>query len=41
MSPKAVPSQSLSRPPVTLLTKRAYVDLLRTASAACRYIAAR
>lgn len=22
--------------PVTLLTKRAYVDLLRTASAACR-----
>ena len=25
-----------AKPPVTLLTKRAYVDLLRTASAACR-----
>jgi hypothetical protein len=37
MSPKVTPSKSLSRPPVTLLTKRAYVDLLRTASAACRY----
>jgi hypothetical protein len=29
MSPKA-------QPPATLLTKRAYVDLLRTASAVCR-----
>ena len=27
----------LTKLPVTLLTKRAYVDLLRTASAACRY----
>jgi hypothetical protein len=27
---------SAKRPPVTLLTKRAYVDLLRTASATCR-----
>jgi hypothetical protein len=40
MSPKAAPSPSLTRPPVTLLTKRAYVDLLRTASAACRYTTA-
>jgi hypothetical protein len=31
----------LSKLPVTLLTKRAYVDLLRTASAACRYNTAR
>jgi hypothetical protein len=29
------------KPPVTLLTKRAYVDLLRTASAACRRYPAR
>jgi hypothetical protein len=36
MSPKA----RSAKLPVTLLTKRAYVDLLRTASAACRsYIA--
>jgi hypothetical protein len=33
MSPKA--------PPVVMLTKRAHVDLLRTASAACRHHAAR
>jgi len=32
---------SVQAPPVTLLTKRAYVDLLRTASAACRHHAAR
>jgi hypothetical protein len=32
MSTKA----ALSKLPVTLLTKRAYVDLLRTASAGCR-----
>jgi hypothetical protein len=32
MSTKA----ALSTMPVTMLTKRAYVDLLRTASAACR-----
>jgi hypothetical protein len=31
----------LAKPPVTLLTKRAYVDLLRTASAACRRYTAR
>lgn len=37
MSTKA----ALSRMPVTLLTKRAYVDLLRTASAACRSYTAR
>jgi hypothetical protein len=37
MSTKA----TLSRIPVTLLTKRAYVDLLRTASAACRSYTAR
>jgi hypothetical protein len=35
MSTKATQSR-LTIMPVTLLTKRAYVDLLRTASAACR-----
>ena len=37
MSPQA----GTAKLPVTLLTKRAYVDLLRTASAACRYTTAR
>ena len=36
MSPQA----GTAKLPVTLLTKRAYVDLLRTASAACRYTTA-
>jgi hypothetical protein len=31
---------SVQAPPVTLLTKRAYLDLLRVTSAACRYPAA-
>ena len=37
MSPQA----GTAKLPVTLLTKRAYVDLLRTASAACRSYTAR
>jgi hypothetical protein len=37
MSPKA----RAAKLPVILLTKRAYVDLLRTASAACRSYTAR
>ena len=32
---------SAKAPRVTMLTKRAYVDLLRTASATCRHHAAR
>jgi hypothetical protein len=36
MSAKAVQSELQRKLPVTLLTKRAYVDLLRTASAVCR-----
>ena len=34
MFTKAPPA--VAAPPVTLLTKRAHVDLLRTASAVCR-----
>jgi hypothetical protein len=41
MSTKVAPSKAPSLPPVTMLTKRAYVDLLRTASAACRSNTAR